>query len=168
MELMVEAQSVRHPRPWFFPLQGKGLEPAIRMAQQYLDSRKPTGPWPQVYWANPSLPLSQFGGIVLGLVLSVWIADERCAYDEIIAIGQCRTDRDPTLIEGPATDAGLQAVLKLGARSRKSCLILPETGAEGAKQAERLAQVQQLGVATFRAGSLNGAVDICLGGATRA
>jgi hypothetical protein len=160
MELVVEAQDGRGHRPWFYHLQGLGLEPAIHLASHALQRVRSGTPEPLVYWTNPKLPLSQWGGVALALALSVWAADERCGYGEIISVAQLEGDAESGLrvADTGYTGRSLAAVADLGPRPRSACLILPEHPVLGLSDARRLLELDDAGIRCVRVASLESAV----------
>ncbi|NJD08318.1 MAG: hypothetical protein FIA97_17750 [Methylococcaceae bacterium] len=163
MELVVEPQDGRGQRPWFYHLQGLGLEPAIHLASQALQRVRGGTAEPLVYWTNPKLPLSQWGGVALALALSVWAAHERCGYDEIISVGQLEGAGGQGLqvVDTGYTGRSLAAVADLGPRPRPACLILPERPVLGLGDARRLFELEDAGIRCIRVGSLESAAQAC-------
>lgn len=163
MELVVEPQAGRGQRPWFYHLQGVGLDPAILLANQALQAVRAEGAEPLVYWTNPKLPLSQLAGVALALALSVWVADQRCGFGEIISVGQLEANAGEGL---RVTDTGytgrsLAAVAALGVRPRPACLILPGRPVLGHSDAALLQELERRGIRCFQVGSLESAAWAC-------
>jgi hypothetical protein len=163
MELVVEPQEGRGLRPWFYHLQGLGLEPAIQLASQALQAVRADGVEPLVYWTNPKLPLSQLAGVALALALSVWAADERCGFSEIISVGQLEVlaEEGLRITDTGCTGRSLAAVASLGVRPRPACLILPERPLLGQRETALLHALEHYGIRCLQVSSLESAAWAC-------
>jgi len=164
LELVVEAQDDKASRPWFYHLQGLGLEPAIRLAERAVRSCRDGSVEPLVYWTNPKLPLSQWAGVALALAAAVVAAaDPRCAYDEILCIGQLddRGGDGLQVADAGYTGRSLAAVAALGLRPRPACLLLPEAAALGPREMKLLAELDRHGIRPCRVGSLESLTVAC-------
>jgi hypothetical protein len=168
VEMVVEPQCSWRPHPWFRHLQGLGLDRAIRLARRALTVLPPPESPVDLYWTNPSSPLSQTEGIALALALGAWAAmHERCPYGEIFVVGRLALPRPGTRGGATIEDTGylassLAAISALGTRTQASCLILPLKARAESDQQVLLAHIEQLGIDLHPVETLAAAVAACV------